>query len=568
MISALMHERFYVSGEWYDASAGVYVGWVSRDDQGNPVVSEGTDRTLIFSGEHYPDGSSKASSPEQVLRLYEEDPGFPRMLNGMFQGLIADRRNGSVSLFNDRYGMHRLYSHETSTSFYFAAEAKAILAVQPKTRTADVQGLAEYVSLGCTLRDRTVFEKVDIVPAAAWLSFRNGKVEKRATYFHPTEWESQEPLTAEGYYTELRETFTANLPQYVNSSGKGCAIALTGGLDTRVIMAWAKSKPSQLPCYTFGGMLGDSRDVRIARKVATLCHQPHEVIRVGQEYLSRFDHYAERCIYLSEGCLTVSNSPDLFISERARQIAPAKVVGTWGSEILRRAIIFKPGMHAQGVFHPDFREGFRKAAQRYSETLQELHPATFTAFHQNRWFQYGIEALEQTQLSIRAPFLANNLVRTAYRTPAGQDADVRRRLIYDGDPRLAAIASDRGVCQEGAWFGAVSRLYHEFTFKAEYAFDMGMPQWLAKLDRALPVGAGRLFLGRHKFLHFRSWYRNELSGYVKSVLLDSRTLSRPYLDRRQVERVVGEHLSGRGNHTGTIHTLLSLEHLQRLFVEG
>jgi len=32
-------------------------------------------------------------------------------------------------LFNDRFGMHRLYYHESPDAWYFAAEAKAICAI-------------------------------------------------------------------------------------------------------------------------------------------------------------------------------------------------------------------------------------------------------------------------------------------------------------------------------------------------------------------------------------------------------------------------------------------------------
>ena len=35
-------------------------------------------------------------------------------------------------LFNDRYGMQRIYYHQSKDAFYFAAEAKAILAVRPE----------------------------------------------------------------------------------------------------------------------------------------------------------------------------------------------------------------------------------------------------------------------------------------------------------------------------------------------------------------------------------------------------------------------------------------------------
>ncbi len=71
-------------------------------------------------------------------------------------------------------------------------------------------------------------------------------------------------------------------------------MSLTGGLDTRMIMAWQKSPPGSLPCYSFGGMFRDCQDVLVARKVARACDQAHGVIPLGQEFLSRFPHYAER----------------------------------------------------------------------------------------------------------------------------------------------------------------------------------------------------------------------------------------------------------------------------------
>jgi asparagine synthase (glutamine-hydrolysing) len=109
----------------------------------------------------------------------------------------------------------------------------------------------------------------------------------------------------------------------------------------------------------------------------------------------------------------------------------------------------------------------------------------------------------------------------------------------------------------------------EFSFRSEYAYDTGMPQWLARLDHFLsPFHLERLFLGRHKFHHFRLWYRDALSGYVREMLLDSRTLSRPYLQRKAVESAVLGHLKGTRNYTVDIHKLLSLELIHRLFFDA
>ena len=76
-----------------------------------------------------------------------------------------------------------------------------------------------------------------------------------------------------------------------------------------------------------------------------------------------------------------------------------------------------------------------------------------------------------------------------------------------------------------------------------------------------------MFLGRHKYYHFRLWYRDHLNDYVKAVLLDSETLRRPYVRREAVEKMVLDHVSGRGNYTLGIHRLLTAELIQRKLIE-
>jgi asparagine synthase (glutamine-hydrolysing) len=83
-----------------------------------------------------------------------------------------------------------------------------------------------------------------------------------------------------------------------------------------------------------------------------------------------------------------------------------------------------------------------------------------------------------------------------------------------------------------------------------------------------PLHVERLFLGRHKFNHFRIWYRDELSGYIKDILLDHRSQSRPYLRRNAFRRMIEDHVNGRRNYTREIHKLLSLELAQRQLIES
>jgi asparagine synthase (glutamine-hydrolysing) len=477
---------------------------------------------------------------------------------------------GTATLFNDRYGMGRICYHEAKNAFYFAAEAKAILAVRPELRNVNLRSLGEFVACGCVLENRTLFEGIRLLPGASKWTFRDGALEQRASYFDPTEREQQSPLDEESYYLQVRDVLSRNLPRYFNGH-EPVGLALTGGLDTRVLMALRKPTGKPLHCYTFGSAFRDNEDVRVARRVARRCGEPHQVIQTGGEFLSRFAHYAERSVFLTDGCVDLARAPDLYVSERAREIAPVKIVGTYGSELLGLVPTFKPSKPLPGLFADELADSAGAAASTYT-ALRRQNPLTFAAFRQSPWSHHGVLALEQTQLTVRSPYLDNDFARTLYQAPTGPSAvrDVRLRLISDGDPALAHIPTDRGLGGDASPLAAtVSRMLLEFTFRAEYAYDYGMPHWLARMDRRLSaLRLERLFLGRHKMFHFRVWYRDTLASYVKEILLDPRSLSRPYLRGRAVEDTVRRHLKGERNHTVDIHKLLSLELLHRLFVDA
>lgn len=584
MVESLRHEPFYETGTFADPSLGIYVGWVARKGSfstGMPLYNEQRDTLLVFSGEDFPEpGTSRRlkerghtlelDGPSYLVHLCEEDPTFPAALNGRFHGVVIDRRRGTTTLFNDRFGMQRLYYHDSSEAFYFAAEAKALLTVRPELRAVDPRGLGEFITCGCVLEMRTLFKGIHILPSAAAWVFRRGSIESKDKYFAPQEWENQAPLDMEPYYQELRTVFSGNLHRYF-SGQQQVGMSLTGGLDTRMILAWSRADQGTLPCYSFGGTLRDSQDVLLARQIASLCRQPYTAIHVGDDFLSRFPHYAERTVYLTDGCTGVDCSPDLYINQLAREIAPVRMTGNYGGEILRGVRAFRPQEPTTGLFARDLLPQVEMAKATFAD-LVKSRPLTFAAFQQAPWHHYGLLALEETQLTLRTPYLDNDFVRTVYRAPesALMSHDVSLRLIADGNAALQGIRTDRGLAgNQGRFSGALTRSFLTFTFKAEYAYDHGMPQWVAKIDSLfMPLHLERLFLGRHKFNHFRLWYRDLLSRYVREMLLDSRTLSRPYIERARVDALVNGHLSGGRNYTNAIHKLLTLELIHRLFIDA
>lgn len=576
MLASASGAGAYLTGRWVQPEQGVFAGWARRRNAASDeavAFDQSREIAMMFHGEEYPEPGKfeGVSTPARLISIFEADPSFPASLNGRFHGLACDAKNRRAMLFNDRFGMQRLYIHETEDAVYFAAEAKSILAVRPELRNLDLQGFAEHLTCGCALENRTVFRGISLLPPAARWLFGDGKLDRKTTYFSPEEWESLDPLDELSFYDELRGVFSKKLPRYFEGNER-IGMSVTGGLDTRMILACRNPVPRSLPCYSFGSMYGETQDVLLGRQLAAVAGQDHEVIPVDDRFLENFSYYVEQTTSLTDGCVGVDHSPDLFVNERAAEIAPIRMTGNYGGEIMRAVRAFKPMPLAPGLFSPELDQYLDLSRETYSRVTKG-NPLTFAAFRQVPWHHYNLLSLEETQLSVRSPFLDNDFIRTMYRAPSSalESSSASAWLIQSGnDPAYSRIPTDRGQAIDGNRT-ALLRLRQAwmwFTVRAEYAWDYGMPQWLVRPE-SLASGAKpeRLFLGRHKFYHFRIWYKQRLGEYLRSVLLDPRTLSRSFLKAQTVEKVVGEHLQGVRNHTLSIHKLLSIELTHRLLID-
>lgn len=583
MVKCMIHEPFYVSGTYVNEELGLWLGAVNQEGSFAdclPIWNEKRDICLLFSGEDFADqadidalrsrghefGSEDAS---YLVHLYEEMGWeFLGKLNGWFSGVLVDLREQKCVLFNDRYGVNRIYYHEDARGFYFSSEAKSLLKILPSTRRLDLRSLGELLSTDAVLQNRSLFSGISLLPAGSCWVFSQGQPVKKKTYFNPETWESQPELNGSEFYEKLKETWTQILPKYFQGK-QPVGLSLTGGVDSRMILAWARRPPGTLPCYTWGGKYRDCKDVKLARLAARTSHQPHKTILVGDDFLSQFSELAARAVYISDGTMDVTGSIDLYVQRLARQIAPVRLSGVCGGELLRRLVMFKPDPPQEDLFDSDLARSFRDGAITYASELQG-HKLSFTAFKQAPWYMANKFTLERSQVTYRTPYFDNNVIALAYQTPRHLlSNDPAIRLIADGNQALGKIETDRGIASRSIpGLTPILHAYQEFTFKAEYAYDYRMPQWLARLDHIFaPLHLEKLFIGRHKFHHFRIWYRDELSRRLKEMLLDSEARSRPYLRPHSLEKILTAHTNGSRNYAFEIHKILTLELIQRELVE-
>jgi asparagine synthase (glutamine-hydrolysing) len=587
MTCCMKHDEFYGMDILKDEKIGLIAGWTYYKDISDnliPVWNENKDIYIILVGQIFPTsydldwlkrrGHNILNKGYYYLtHLYEEigDNVFER-INGQFAGILADRRKNICYIFNDRFGFGRIYYREIDNKIFFSTETKSLLKIFPETREIDPLALSDIFTCGCTLKNRCLFKNISILPPASFIKFENGIKTKKSIYLSQTAIKQAEYIDKEYYFQKIKETFKNILPRYLDTE-RPIGISITGGKDTRIILSYADLSKSNFRCYTFSSSYRETRDEKIGKYIAKIYGLSFLPIKVGDEFFKLFPRLAEKTIYVTDGLMDVSGAVGLYTNKMARAISPIRLTGNYGQEIFEGYTAFKPSMIGEKFVNFEFKDLLRSSYNTYWEEKKDCDKFSFIILKQLPWHHYNRYKLESSQVVVYSPFIDNDIVDVVFRAPyeiRQNPNNIRSRLYHEGNSILADIPTDLGYKYDDAsLLRRLNTLFYNFTFKAEYAYDHGMPNWLAIIDFIFkPIHLEKIFLGRHKFHHFRVWYRDIFSDYIKEILLDKKTLNRPFINKNAVKRIVLRHTKGIANHTFEIHQLLTMELIYRQLIEA
>lgn len=566
MVATLEHQPESESGLCLVPELGVYAGWVAH--AGSYAARQSTARAgvpawLMFAGECM--GADAAA----LLSEHRANPAKAvARLNGLFAGLWIDYTKGQAWLFNDRYGSERLYVVEANGAIYFASEAKALLAVLPELRAFDETGVAQFLAFGSTLQGHTLFRGLRLAPGASLWHWQYGRPMDRRRYFTPADWEALEPWSAEAFEARFNETFPAVLPDYLDQC-HSVGLSLTGGLDTRMIAACLPHSRVPAVAYTYSPDDHDRLlDLTIARRIAAMRGMPHHALRLGPGFLKDFRRQLDRTVYVSDGCAGVLGTHELPFSEQARRLAPIRLTGNYGSEVLRSMSTFKRVGPGDELLHPDVARRIESVVAE--QNARRVHPVTHAAFEEVPWHLFGTLGAARSQLTFRTPYLDNRVVELAYRAPEHlrHTPAPALRLIHENDPAMGRVPTDRGLSWGAGRLAEAARRAHcAVTFKLDYWYTEGLPDALTPLGGVLRGLSRTGQLGLHKFLAYRLWFQGPLAEMAAEVIADDRTRRLPFWEPRALESIVPEHRAGRRSRLRDIHAVLTLEAVHRKLID-
>lgn len=290
--------------------------------EGSGIQIEDNERFfLAVAGNVYSDlDFLKNEKSEYIIMLKT----FLNKASGQFTLCLYDKVNSKLYLANDFFGLYPLFYYQCDDYLMFCNEYQPLLIQQNRVLPVYESLIKPYFEYGFTLDNSTFFKNIE--------KFNEGQImQSRTTDFIFDDYPISDTQQNEKSYDEYLEDIYSTLKKAVNRSInnlKNPAVTLTGGLDTRIILALTQSKLRERTNYTtfFLEPLneGNDKDVLISKIIAEEYYLNHIVIPF-KEKTQQFDyHYFENIRNSSDNYLTGQYGGELLSGILLKGVLPSK----------------------------------------------------------------------------------------------------------------------------------------------------------------------------------------------------------------------------------------------------
>ncbi len=256
-----------------------------------PIGNEDGQLQIVFNGEifnyrelradlvHLGHQFATQSDTEVLVHGYEAwGLGMLERLIGQFAFALYDRRDGTLLLARDRFGVRPLFYAHVPGGLVFGSEVKALFASGFVEAAPDPRGLDEVFTFWAALPPRTPFRGVQSLEHGCWAVYRRGEWRTGRYYEVDYPGAAYEPRdTLEELDRVLRSAVDLRLRADVPVGGY-----LSGGLDSTITCTLAAARsPHRL--RTFSVTFDDPRfdESNFQRQVAQAVGSEHSVEAIG-----------------------------------------------------------------------------------------------------------------------------------------------------------------------------------------------------------------------------------------------------------------------------------------------
>jgi asparagine synthase (glutamine-hydrolysing) len=514
------------------------------------------------------------SDSEVLVHLYEEEgTDFVGRLNGMFAFAIHDTRDGTVFLARDRVGIKPLYYSENGPRFIFSSEMKAIAGSGLVPVSINDGVVYQFLTLHYSIPPQTLFEGiVSLMPGHHLKAGRDGIELTQYWDIRPNE--GGEVLSDEEAF-ERTESLLSDSVEKRLMSDVPLGLFLSGGIDSSLIAALMhRIVGPGIKTFSIGFREKDYSELPYSKRVSEMISSEHtEIIMTPAEIMENI----ESVIWYRETPISeMADIPVFLLSRAASEKVKVVLTGEGGDEVFggySKYVFERKAARAVAMGLPLLRPVMRSGAaetimpQRWLTAFELFsEPDRFRRYY--RWFSYfRHEELEEMLLPEKRGILdganlyAGVMGGRRFRSNLDemQYLDVKVWL-----PDNLLLRGDRMSMSAGLE-ARVPFLDHRlvelsYTLPERLKVRGSTGKYIIKKIAEKYLDRDIIYRRKVGFsVPVTRWLREDLRELMTESILRPGSFSREYFTSGALERMVGDHLSGKRDNHKKLWILLNFE---------
>ena len=569
----------------------VHLGIFNPEPQ--PIFNEDRSICIIMDGEIYDTQDIKTdlisrghifsidNDPELILHLYEErGNAFVDKLNGCFSLAIWNEKLKKLIIANDRYGSRPIYYSNSNGYLLFGSEIKAILQDETFERKVDDRSVAEFFSFGHILGNKTFFLGIELLPPASIMAYDHGKVS--IEQYWDFEFNKKYEDNTEDYYIEKSSKLLSQAVERRMKGNKRMGVMLSGGLDSRTIVASIQKK--HYPIHTITHGEPGCNDVRFAHMIATKLGTIHHFFEFKPEDIIK---YSENFVYLTDGMINIAHGQRMQTYSEAAEFSDVVLHG-WLGDATTGALL--QGFLIDFIKFEDNLTLFDRVCEKLPDNLignlfsDDYFPKTEKNLNlsknyilrrgeniklpENRLMYYDLKEynrrimisgfiLIRNSLEFRIPFSDDDYIDFFSSIPPKFMHEQRfyKEMILKMFPDL------KNVPYQGTGLPLYRSIFQIHIIKLSKQFSNHITRRLFNFQ---------IFSNNNiNIADYGEWIRNDkkLKEYILNILLDQKTVERPYFNQKVIKKILYLHMNRKKDYSNLIGLLITFELWNRKFID-
>jgi asparagine synthase (glutamine-hydrolysing) len=596
MTDAIAHRGPDGEGQWIEGNVGIghrRLAIIDLSPAGHqPMISADHRFVLSYNGEIYnyrelrtdleAEGIWFRSNTDSEVVLYAlAQWGKDALLkfNGMFALALWDRKEQTLLLARDRYGIKPLYYATQGNTFAFGSEQKAITAQPYFERTINKPALLEYFTFQNIFTDQTLLKDIHILPAG-YYGIHDGKKPTASIRLQQYwDYRFREPdhnASKQEYLQELDRLFKQAVNRQLLSDVE-LGTYLSGGMDSGSITALAAHQIPNIKSFTVGFDLSSASGMELAFDERTKAEAMSARFKTEHYEMVLKAGDMERCLpklvwHLEEPRVGQSY-PNYYAAQLASKFVKVVLAGSGGDELFggypwryyraanaqnfeeyidhyylywQRLVsnnelkkLFTPIWSE--VEHVWTRDIFRDVFLAHDNQLDRPEDyINHSLYFEAKTFLHGLLVVED-KLSMahgvenRVPFMDNDLVDFAMQCPVGLKLNNLAEVLRINENDLG---------------NKTAKFFQKTRDGKQILRDMMANYIPAEIAEAQKQGFSS---------PDGSWFKGESIEFVKRKLLAGTPVIYDYLAPDMACKMISDHFNGRENRRLLIWSLLSVE---------